>query len=170
MRKVLLASSVLALALIIPFGVMSLSPSKLSVFLVGATPTPDLFDPAYYGVPDTIAGHEVLAVISAENTRCVPPNLLKLIVRVEAPDYMSYLRSDEARDLRAAMKEFEHPGKELTLEVIGPTVSLDNMQAETEGWNQAMSDGCHNFWGGSLPMPVTPNPLATPPSLYDLGD
>jgi len=101
------------------------------------------FDPANHNVPDSVAGHKVLAVISSDTTKCVPSGLLTLVVRVSVPDPLSYPVSNEAREIRNAMKQFGNP--HWTVKAIGPNVSLDNMQAETESWNQAMSDGCHTF-------------------------
>lgn len=163
MRRLLLASCALAMVVIVPMGVMSLIPQKLAIFSPAPTPTPDLFSPAYYGVPDTIAGHKVLAVISAQNSRCVPSNTLTLIVRVGAADPQSYLSSDEARDLNAAMKEFDHPGMFWSLNVIGPEVSLDNMQAEIEQRNELLKKiGCLNQDDDYVGITATPVPEQGP--------
>jgi len=101
------------------------------------------FDPARFSVPTNVAGHKVLAVISADNTMCTPPHDLTLIVRVGVPDPQSYPSSDEAQDLNAAMDEFSHPGWTWSLMTIGPSVNLDNMQANVEQWNKAEKiSGC----------------------------
>src|SRR5689334_20636704 len=39
------------------------------------------YDPATYGIPYQIAGYQVLAVKSAQNTACMEPNTLSLVLQ-----------------------------------------------------------------------------------------
>ena len=124
----------------------------------GPTPTVWPFDPALYDVPDEVAGYRVLAVVSAENTMCVPPRLLTLIVRAESPSPQEYLASNEKKSLDAAMKAFSHPGWTWVLNVVGPKMSLDTLQVNTERWNETMRiSGCLKL--GRIILEVTPTPL-----------
>jgi len=146
MHRIILTLGAVALSLVVfaaRISELRMGLPQISLFSSKPTPTSWPFDPARYDVPDTIAGHKVLAVISADNIMCTPPHLLTLVVRAGSPDPQSYPGSDEAKELNAAMNEFSHPGWTWVLNVIGPGVSLDNWQAEAERWNQAQKiSGC----------------------------
>lgn len=144
MRKVILTLSAVAIGLIALLAGLAGTGAHLPQIMT--SPTSWLFDPARYGVPDTIAGHKVLAVLSADNTMCTPPHDLTLIVRVGSPDPQSYQGSSESQDLNAAMAEFSHPGWTWVLDTIGPDVRLDSFLSEIERWNQQMKiSGCIQY-------------------------
>jgi hypothetical protein len=104
--------------------------------------TPSPFDPARYGVPYRLAGYRVLAVISAENTRCVPANELRLVVQAVAPDVETFLSGSDGQDLNAAIQKYNHPGKDWMVEIVGPGISLADLEANTAQWNRGMQSGC----------------------------
>ncbi len=114
-------------------------PNTTSVATIGV-PT-GLFDPASHGVPDTIAGYKVLAVITPENTACVGPNETRLVLQTNEPTEMDFLtRNDPSRVedeiTRLGLTEFARGG----ITWVGSEVSIEQFLTELKTWNQTVAD------------------------------
>jgi hypothetical protein len=99
----------------------------------GYVPVPDTpayedlssYEPSTYGIPETIAGHTVLAVFTPENTACMGDDRYNIALQASQPDVDSFLRnnpSDSVHDelTRLGITNF-------TLMFVGPGQSKANL-------------------------------------------
>lgn len=108
-----------------------------------STSTPNgPFDPASHGVPDTIAGYRVLAVITPENTACVGPNETRLILQTNEPTEMDFLSRN---DSSAAIQATAQLGLAARVDILWASSSTmqNQLVAEIQRWNEAIAArGC----------------------------
>ncbi len=138
------------LTIIIAFAISSTIRAN-SLILLTPVPTPDPatpYDPALYGIPDTIAGYEVLAVMTSDNTTCMRSGIKRLILRAVARDFETF-QNDINAD--AVIQELEMLGKAQEfggISYVGPGTSKEQIIALNENWNrQNRLVGCPNFGG-----------------------
>ena len=85
-----------------------------------STATPDPFvtyDPATYGIPDTIAGYKVQAVQTLENTACMLPNAMRLILQSIQSDFDSFLASSNPQAVLDELAKLDLP-KDVKWELV----------------------------------------------------
>ena len=152
------------LIIIIAFAISSTIRAN-SLILLTPVPTPDPaapYDPALYGIPDTIAGYEVLAVMTSDNTTCMRSGIKQLILRAVARDFETFQNNINAdaviRELEMLGKAQEYGG----ISYVGPGTSKEQIIALNENQNeQNRKVGCPNF-GGSIQL--QDEQLTPPPS------
>ncbi|MEO8610984.1 MAG: hypothetical protein ABI690_24015 [Chloroflexota bacterium] len=123
------------------------------------TSTPDPFAsyaPATYGIPDSIAGYEVLAVKTLENTACMMPDTMLLLLQSDKENVDAFLESANPQTILEALKNLGLKVA-IELEYMGPdTWDKEQFISNTDEWNRTMkSGGC--LLGG-------PAVAITPPS------
>jgi hypothetical protein len=110
------------------------------------------FDPAAYGVPGTLAGYKVLAVITANNTACVGPNEKRLVLLTDQPDVNGLITNSRAGAVmseaaRLGLSAYTQGGIEW---VGGPGATLESIIANTRQWNAAVAVGGCVRTGGPI--------------------
>ena len=105
------------------------------------------FDPASYGVPDSIAGYKVLAVISANNTACVGPDDKRLVLLTDEPTVMDTVNKSQidAVNVEAARLGLTDYTKGGIQWAGGPSATTQQFAANLPKWNQTAvmeSDRC----------------------------
>lgn len=103
-----------------------------------------LYEPWHYGIPDTIAGYKVVAVISSENTECFPDGMMSL--KLQVPD-LPFDPSDlsptitSLGSIREAVNALGIPN--LRWGTVYPDATLESLVRANESWNQARRlNGC----------------------------
>jgi hypothetical protein len=105
---------------------------------------PATFDPAQYGLPDTIGGYKVLAVLTSDNTACMMPGERRLILQATQPTVQDYLKDTHydaiKKDLQErGLAEMAKWGEE----IVGPGVNLKQVMSEQQRWNEHVQEyGC----------------------------
>ncbi|MBC8098816.1 MAG: hypothetical protein H7Y11_05195 [Armatimonadetes bacterium] len=138
-RLMLIVGSVIAIvfALLLSRGVLSSqSGDSMARYL-----------PAYYGLPDTIAGYKVLAVMTSENTECIGiPGQQRLVIQVTEPDLDHYLSGDTYDVLQKAVAALGNSST--TIMITGPGADFETLVSENERWNQVRKqNGCFKLGG-----------------------
>ncbi|HEX2621202.1 MAG TPA: hypothetical protein VHL11_13670, partial [Phototrophicaceae bacterium] len=111
--------------------------------------------PAHFGIPDTIGGYKVIAVLSSENSACIPAGIIQLEVQTTEPDVDSYLGGDSPKNITEAIHALGIPN--VTVSVSGPGGNLETIIRGNERWNAAMraQGGCIKL--GPMPKPILTN-------------
>ena len=147
-----MSKRVLVLFLVLGIILVGLAPMIGALLLAGSSsPTspndlnlPATYDPAHYGLPPTIAGYKVLAVLTSDNTACMPPGTKRLVLQSSQPNVESYLaQSDPAaieRELeRLGFADFYGGG----IEIDGPASITQAFLSELKKWNDfSQKYGC----------------------------
>lgn len=112
-----------------------------------ATP---LYDPAQYGVPDTLGGYKVLAVLNPDDVACIGSRSKRIVLQTTEPNVHEYLDSPKPiREIIDYLRQI--PGEEVTnwqVEVVGPRTTTERIAANLVDWNSAFSDRpCFNTGG-----------------------
>ena len=95
-----------------------------------------VYDPAYYGLPDTIAGYKVLAVLTSDNTACMPPGAKRLILQTTQPTVEEFLKTSDAAGIKAELEQKGFPEfAKWGVEIGGPDATFDKVVSENEDWN-----------------------------------
>lgn len=120
-----------------------------------ATP---LYDPAQYGVPDTLGGHKVLAVLTPQDVACMPSGAKRVVLQTSEPNVHEYLESPKPiTEILELLKQL--PGEEETkwiIEVVGPDATLERMEAGIKNWNSLFSGKPCRRLGGPI---ITATPV-----------
>ena len=115
---------------------------------------PESFDPQTYGLPEVIAGYEVLAVLTSDNQACLPPGQNRLVLQSAHPtleDYLSEQDGGQAPDVGTALEELGLNLAEWTWSIGGPYATRDKVIQDIQEWNlYAQQHGCSR----SGPMPT----------------
>jgi hypothetical protein len=124
---VVLGTFVISLILL---GQVGLSARFGSLNQTGATPF-NLYDPAYYGLPPTLAGYKVFAVLTPDNTACMLPGEKRLVLQATQPNVEEFLRTNNNAMIT---KELEEKGlseyDKWGIQIVGPGVVLEEFLAE----------------------------------------
>lgn len=108
------------------------------------TPSTNTYDPAQYGLPATIGGYRVLAVLTPDNTACLEPDERHLVVQASQEDVEGVLAQEQSADV---WKDLERLGLTKTarwfVRYAGLGTTLQDLIVENEKWNSlAQSGGC----------------------------
>lgn len=120
-------------------------PTKSAQALRGAmTPSAaDPYDPALYGVPETLAGYRVLVVLTPTNTACMPPDVGRLVLQADQRSLEEHLQVTQPIDIERALEKHGLRPHQWMIQTVGPGVTREEVIAENESWNeQAMRLGC----------------------------
>jgi hypothetical protein len=155
---VIIATALLVSALVmILFGRATLS-SDTQALTQTMLPTISPYDPAQYGIPITIAGYKVLAVLTPGNTACMLPGHKRLILQAGEQDVENFLKNSHPNDINTALVQYGLTDTaSWEVQVVGPGTTLDGFLSENQKWNaQATSDGCVKL--GPMGPTRTPTP------------
>lgn len=153
-RRIKLLSG-LIIALLAP-GIISLTqansqpiplPSAVPAIAPEATDEIDFsaYDPAKFGIPETLAGYTVIAVLSSDNTECVPSGFHRVVVQAPQPTVDEYLKSDALTSVQAEMNELgKSMASDWVIQFVGPALKKEEFLAEISRWNsQIKVTECH---------------------------
>ncbi len=115
----------------------------------------DAYEPTQYDIPDTLAGYQVLAVLTPDNLACMPADHMRLVLQSSLENQDTYLPQSDLQGIREALKEHGVMDSEnWELQIVGPGISKEQFLTEIAEWNQTMAhEGC---------MTLGPIPPATP--------
>ena len=132
--------STLVVMLIVGFSVLfvavlqSKSTHELSI-LPTATSSLKTYDPAYYGLPEVIAGYKILGVETSENIACMPPGTIRLLLQTSQPDLDSFLKHTPNGDVESELKKFSIKPKQWEFQYVGPGISKEDVLATFRVWD-----------------------------------
>ena len=121
------------------------------------------YSPARYGIPDKLAGFEVVAVISHETNPCSPEDFLNVMLQATEPTLEEYLRGDTPQGVEAAMKELQAIYPKGGISISGPIEDMDALFVRLEenylsGLRAIANGGCVPLGGPFQPL-ITPPPV-----------
>ncbi len=132
------------------------------------------YSPARYGIPETLGGLQVVAVVSHETNPCSPEGFMNVILQSNEPSLDEYLQSDTTQQsVELAMQELKamYPDPAASVSVVGPIEDMDGLFVRLEenylaGQRAIALGGCIRFGGPfmleeslSLPPESTAEPL-----------
>ena len=101
------------------------------------------YDPAVHGVPETLAGYRVLAVLTPDNTACMPLGVGRLVLQADQDSLEEHLKVGQLIDIGKALEQHDLRPDQWVIQVVGPGVTLEELIAENESWNEeAVRLGC----------------------------
>jgi hypothetical protein len=101
------------------------------------------FDPAYYGLPDIIAGYQILAVETSENVACMPSGMMKLVLRASSPDSTTFLnQTPDITALERTLKTLYPNPAHWDFEFVGPGISEGALRQTLQQWNPNVMHVC----------------------------
>jgi len=145
-RKLVLAVGILCLVVVLAAVVVGY------VFTRQASPisTRNPYDPARFGMPGYVGGYKVLAVFTPDNLACMNTGEIRLALQATEPNVEEYLANN---NLKAIQKDLEQHGLDVTIEIVGPGVTIDQIISESAKWNQAIKkSGCIQTGPAELPQ------------------
>jgi hypothetical protein len=101
-----------------------------------------VYAPSNYGIPDTLAGYKVLAVLTADTEACMQPGKKYLILQASQAGVEEFLKAVDPKALDTALRQAGLTKDEVEIGVAGPGATLDVMLSEIQKWNQLMKNGC----------------------------
>ena len=119
------------------------------------------FDPAHFGVPDVIAGYEVLVVQSSENTRCFLDNRWRFTLRSSSSGMEGFIRSNNTAAIWEELESLSIPPDiEWGVGTVSPNVTKDYIVRTIRERNIMFGEGnCPPPLGGGIAF-LTPTPPA----------
>lgn len=134
------------------------STSKDTTSLITTPEATRLYDPAQYGVPDTLGGYKVLAVLTSQDVACMPSGRKSIVLQASEPNVHEYLESPKpTTEIRAFLRQV--PGEEETnwqVGVVGPSATLETILSTIESWNSVNSGRPCRRLGGVQSSPSPP--------------
>ena len=108
-------------------------PAPLESQILAVTPTLDNpYNPAQYGVPDTLGGYKVVAVVTLRDLACMPLQTKRVLLQVQQKTAKEYLQ--QAKPLTEILIYLRQlPGESDTdwqLAIGGTNVSIEAMKAD----------------------------------------
>jgi hypothetical protein len=104
--------------------------------IIALTPTVEVdrekYSPARYGVPEILAGFEVVAVVTHEHNPCSPEDFMEVYLRVPQATASEYLQSDTAAQIDEAMAELNQLYPKAGISTFGPYVHPDVFFAQLD--------------------------------------
>jgi hypothetical protein len=115
--------------------------------------TGDPYAPSTYGLPDRVAGYEIVAVITSDTDRCLEPGRKQVVLRAHATSVEDFVETSSQTDVRAELQR--QTGQDTTdwiLEFAGPAITREDVISVTEKWDEAAAtSGCPQM--GPIPSP-----------------
>lgn len=116
------------------------------------------YSPARYGIPDKLAGFDVVAVVSHETNPCSPEGYMDVMIQANEPSLDEYLRGDTPQGVQLAMQELQAIYPAGSVSVLGPIQDVDGLFVLLEknylaGQRAIALGGCISR-GGPLPASV----------------
>lgn len=90
------------------------------------------YSPARYGIPEKLAGFEVLAVVTHEHNPCSPEDFMSVYIQVPRSTASEYLQSPTAAQIDEAMVELNKLYPKAGISTFGPYVHSDVFFAQLD--------------------------------------
>lgn len=118
------------------------------------------YNPAQYGVPDTLGGYKVLAITTLRDVPCMSPRQKNILLQATENTAQEYLK--DPRPLPDIPKYLNSlPGEANTMwhmAIVGPGVTIEKMKVNIEAMKASMlGKPCPPPTGGPIKI-ATPNP------------
>lgn len=93
-----------------------------------------LYDPANYGLPDRVAGYNLLAVITADNSPCLASKSgIRYILQTSYSTVEQFLAQSNTEVLDSELAKVTNlPIADLDYQIVGPGISLSEVMATNE--------------------------------------
>ena len=144
MRKLILPSLLIAVGIALFSQGSAIHFLHLSAPVDRPTSTPiNPYAPAYYGIPNTIAGYNVLAVLTSDNLACMLPGEKRLVLQANESTLEEYLAKSQPLSIQEELKRLGLTEMTAGVEIAGPGSTLEQLVEEVNKWNQeATIRGC----------------------------
>lgn len=151
---------IMGVCLVFITSILSKSTTELAASVnstsITSVPTSTLsnFDPAYYGLPATIAGYRIILVQTSENFACLPEGMINLVLRSESPSVDTLLNQSSNSDVMSELKKHDIRPAIWGTQYVGPGVT------DAEVWQLARQSDpkivkkCVQL--GPAPTPILP--------------
>jgi hypothetical protein len=142
--------------------------------MIPITDTPDPFAPyapATFGIPEILAGYRILAIRTADNTACMKPDIMEVVVQAVDPMPDNPMVDKGNGDVIFELKKL-YPNAQWGLGGMGPA-PFDRAQfvAINDNWNKGSENGCINIGVPITLVTETPDPFAPyAPATYGLPE
>jgi hypothetical protein len=90
------------------------------------------YSPTHYGIPETLAGFEVVAVVSHETNPCSPSDYMEVIIQATEPSLDEYLRGNMPQSIVTAMEALQSIYPTGFISVVGPIEDKDGFFVQLE--------------------------------------
>jgi hypothetical protein len=100
-----------------------------------AAPSPESFDPAYYGLPDAIAGYKIIAVETSANFACMTPGNIKLILQTSQPSIDTFLKNNPGGGVQSELEKLSLKPKQWELEYVGTGITKATVLSIAKQWD-----------------------------------
>jgi len=114
-----------------------------------------LYDPAQYGIPDTLGGYKVLAILTPQDVACMGSRSKRIVLQTTEPNVHEYLESPKSiREILEYLRQI--PGEEETnwqIAVVGPGATLESISSNIISWNDTFTDKpCRRLGGPQITL------------------
>jgi hypothetical protein len=139
--------AVLIVTLIVGFGALfiaafqSKSKNELSI-LPTATSLLTTYDPAYYGLPEVIAGYRILLVETPENMACMRPDTIDLVLQTSQPDLEAFLKQTPDGSVESELKKYDIKPKHWLFTYAGQGITKESAIAAIRNWDPKIHGEC----------------------------
>ncbi len=141
-RKLVLAGMLCVVVLVVGVGYV-FTRQALPIFSLNP------YNPAHVSVPSYVGGYKVLAVFTTDNLACMNPGEIRLVLQAPESNLEKYLANSHPKDIQ---KDLEQHGLNVTIEIVGPGVTIEQIIRESEKWNQDIKKtGCIKLGPAELP-------------------
>lgn len=112
------------------------------------------YDPAQYGLPPSIGAYKLLAVLTPDNTACMPIQSKRVIAQATQGNVSDYLKETNAGEIQDEIKRLKsNDPTRWEVMIVGPDANLGDLLSENQKWNdQAKQSGC--VTSGPVPTQV----------------
>ncbi len=106
-------------------------------------PVDEQSNPARFGLPAKIEGYNVLAVLTPDNTACMLPGTMRIVLQTTQKNILSVPKADEAATIEKELRYYGISHDGLQVQMVGPAVSAQAILSENRVWNEkAKTSGC----------------------------
>ena len=128
-----------------PYTEASILPTQTLVGFI-ATVNPASFEPAYYGLPEVIAGYKIIVVETSENIACMPPGNIQLVLQTSQPDMETFLKNAPGSNVENELKHLNiKQPKQWEFEYAGPGITKAMVLSVFKSWDPSVMTTCIKF-------------------------
>jgi hypothetical protein len=111
------------------------------------------YNPAQYGIPETLGGYKVIAVFTPQDVACMLEGQKQIILQAQEAAVHEFLEQPHSpREILETLQEI--PGEEQThwqIQFVGPGGTLEGAIETLRSWNAIFADRPCFTLGGPLP-------------------
>jgi hypothetical protein len=159
-----LIMGVIATIIVVAFSAYFISivaASAIATNTPSTTVTPEatpLYDPAQYGVTNSIGGYKVMAILTPQDVACMISGHKTIVLQTSEPSVHEYLESPKPiTEIREYLSQIPGEGKtSWQIQIVGPGATLERILSTIESWNSVYSERpCRRLGGlqSSVPSP-----------------